>query len=85
MYWFALTTDGFLRQFHSPDNLTAYKTVLVPQDILSIKIGAEVDQKAPDGRSPQFMIKLIGRDSSWVLCADSVDDMLCVPWFLRSR
>jgi hypothetical protein len=44
--------------------------------VIAIKVGAEVNAKAPSGFSIDYLIKLITRDDSWILCAENIDDML---------
>ena len=74
--WYSLTVDGFFRQFESPDSLTAKSTILVPKDVIAIKIGSDTKVKPPANRSVDFLIKIITRNSTWHLCAENVDDML---------
>ena len=71
-----MTIDGYFRQFESSNNFIAEKTLSIPNDIISIRVGSQVDAKAPDGLSMDYLIKLESRDSKWVLCAESIDDML---------
>ena len=75
-YWFALSMDGYLRYFESPDNLVAKKTISIPRDVIAIKTGTDVEAQAPDAKLNDHLIKLITREDGWVLCADDVDDML---------
>ena len=44
--------------------------------MIAVKVGAEVNAKAPSGFSTDYLIKLITRDDYWILCAESIDDML---------
>lgn len=74
--WFSLSVDGHLRQFDSPNDFIAKKTLYVPRDVIQIIIGANADTRAPDGLSMEFLLKLVTRDGSWVLCAENIDDML---------
>lgn len=75
-YWFSLSVEGYLRYFESPDNSVAKKTISIPNDVIAIKTGADVDNKAPDSSSQASMIKLILRENNWILCAEDIDDML---------
>jgi hypothetical protein len=77
--WFSLSVDGLLRYFESPDALVAKRTINVSKDVIEIKTGVEIanEHRAPEGLSSEYLIKLVTRDDgSWILCADSVDDML---------
>lgn len=77
--WFSLSVDGLLRYFESPDDLVAKRTISVSKDVIEIKTGVEIanQHRAPEGLSSEYLIKLVTRDDgSWILCADSVDDML---------
>jgi hypothetical protein len=71
-----MTVDGYLRYFENPDALEAKKTLFVPQDVIAIKVGRDVDRAPPPGNSAEHMIKIVAKQGSWVLCADSLDEML---------
>ena len=75
-YWFSLSVDGYLRYFESPDDLVAKKTLNVHRDIIAIKTGLDVESKSPEGKKQDYLIRLITREDSWVLCADDIDNML---------
>jgi hypothetical protein len=71
-----MTQDGYIRMFESPDSMIAIKSVFVPKEVMAIKIGLDVDAKSPDGYPNENMIKIIGKEATWVLCADSLDEMM---------
>lgn len=86
--------DGHLRQFESPNDFIAKKTIHISREVetyfiflteticynlikvIAIKVGADVNSKAPNGLSMDFLIKLITREDSWILCAENIDDKL---------
>ena len=70
-----MTQDGYIRMFESPDSMIAI-SVFVPKEVMAIKIGLDVDAKSPDGYPNENMIKIIGKEATWVLCADSLDEMM---------
>ncbi len=74
--WYSLTIDGYFRQFESPDSLIAKNTLFVPKDVIAVKIGSESNIKPPANRSVDYLIKVITRKTEWILCAESIDEML---------
>ena len=74
--WYALTIDGYFRQFESPDSLIAKNTLFVPKDVIAIKIGSDTKIKPPSNRSADYLLKIITKNSTWALCAESIDEML---------
>ena len=46
------------------------------KQVIAIKIGRDVDSKPPENQPAGHMLKIIGKKTTWVLCADSLDEML---------
>jgi hypothetical protein len=74
--WFVLYTDGVLKYFESPDSHTAEEAELIPTKLLSLKTAEQVtDVTPPQGLGRGCLMMLVMRSQTWVLCADSPDDM----------
>lgn len=54
----------------------AKNTIFVPRDVIAVKIGSDTKIKPPSNRSADYLIKIITRKSEWILCAESIDEML---------
>lgn len=54
----------------------AEKTILMPRDVIAIKTGKDIDFQPPQGHQHEHLIQIIMREENWVLCAESVDEML---------
>lgn len=81
MSWVSLSADGYLRYFENPDKLIAEDTIFLPEKASSVSIGMNAKshskQDAPQGYSNDSLIEIVCRkNENWLLCADSVDDML---------
>ena len=75
--WCSLSSDGYVRQFETPDDLEAKRTLLVPQDVIAIRTGLDVDHKPPEGNEHEWLIELVTKHGDpWILCAENLDDML---------
>lgn len=75
--WFALTIDGYLRYFETPDKLIGLDTINLPNDALRIRVRSDVRTEAPTGYSQDFLIQIENRKKDdWIICAENVDEML---------
>ena len=74
--WYSLSINGILREFDSPDKFIANKTLDIPNEVIAIDNGVQVNTPSPFGLSPEHLIKLITRDDAWILCAENIDEMI---------
>lgn len=75
--WLALSVDGILREFDSPDHPIANHSLSVPGEVTRIKLGRECDTQAPPGLGAEQLMRLCAhKEQSWTLCCDSVDEAL---------
>ncbi len=74
--WYSLSVNGNLREFDSPDKFIANKTLDIPNEVIAIDQGSQVNSPSPPGLSADHLIKLITREDSWILCAENIDEML---------
>jgi hypothetical protein len=75
-YWFTLSVDGHLRYFNTPSDQVAKNTIFMPQEVIDIKTGLDVETKPPEGKQGRELIKIVTRNQPWILCGEDVDDVL---------
>jgi hypothetical protein len=74
--WFSLTNEGYFRCFEDKDKPIAEHTLYMPNVVKEIKVGMS-NKTPPDGHSSGHIIEIkCYEKDDWVLCADSLDDML---------